>query len=161
MGFFASELYSVLEAHNSTDGNPWTVLSRMGIHPQQVDRLKKAFDDPGQIATLHESFVDQIKSTLNINTNEWSRISAALEADLILRLLLYHNYELYRALNIANAVFSSTFRDLMIANGDIHHVYLTREEDDHTQSQLESRTRKRPGRKRVFSEDIIKQPTTK
>lgn len=124
MGFFAGELEAILRAHVShPNGSPWSILTRMGVHPQQIDRLKKAFDDIGQVATLQSSHLQQLKQELELSPAEWARLQAGIEADTFMRLLLYHNYPLEEAANKANAVFSAALKDKLATGGKSENVY--------------------------------------
>ncbi len=116
MGFFAGELESVLEIHAST-GSPWSILTRLGVHPQQIDRLKKAHDDISQVATLQATYLQQMRHELELTPVEWSRLQAGIQADIFLRLLLYHNYPLDEAADIANSVFALKLRNSLAVGG--------------------------------------------
>jgi hypothetical protein len=124
MGFFAGELEDVLSAHVAhPHGSPWAILTRMGVHPQQIDRLKKAADDIGQVATLQAVHLQQLRQELELTPVEWARLQAAIEADTFLRLLLYHNYPLDEATNKANAIFAATLKDKLATGGKSENVY--------------------------------------
>lgn len=124
MGFFAGELAAILQAHLShPGGSPWVTLTRMGVHPQQIDRLKKANEDIGQIASLQESHLTQLRQELELTPLEWARLQAGIEADMFFRLLLYHNYPLEEAANRANAVFASTLKDRLALGGKSDTIY--------------------------------------
>lgn len=119
MGFFAGELQFILEKRVShPQGSPWAYLTRLGVHPQQVDRLRKASEDIGLIATLPEASMRALRQSLDLTIDEWSRLQAGLEADTFLRLLLYHDYPLEEAANRANAVFAATLKERLTLNGD-------------------------------------------
>ncbi len=120
MGFFASELYAILErrVEHPQVGTPWTILSRLGIHPQQVDRLRKANDELGLIATLPASLITKIQNELELTKEEYARLMAAIEADVFLRLLLYHQYSLEEAANRANSIFAASLKDFISAQGN-------------------------------------------
>ncbi len=120
MGFFASELYAILErrAEHPQVGTPWTILSRLGIHPQQVDRLRKANDELGLIATLPAALISKVQNELELTKEEYARLMAAMEADVFLRLLLYHQYPLEEAANRANSIFAAALKDLLAAQGN-------------------------------------------
>jgi hypothetical protein len=131
MGFFAGELEAVLRAHVAhPNGSPWSILTRMGVHPQQIDRLKKAFDDIGQVATLQGTYLQQLRQELEMAPAEWARLQAGIEADTFLRLLLYHNYPLEEAANKANAVFSAVLKDMLATGGKTDNVYAPLSESD-------------------------------
>jgi len=124
MGFFAGELEAILRNHVAhPNGSPWSILTRMGVHPQQIDRLKKAHDDIGQVATLQGSHMQQLRQELELSPIEWARLQAGIEADTFLRLLLYHNYPLDEAANKANAVFSAVLKDKLATGGKTDNVY--------------------------------------
>ncbi len=129
MGFFAGELAAILSAHQShPQGSPWAILTRMGVHPQQIDRLKKANEDIGQIATLPQPYLSQLRAELDLTSPEWARLQAAIEADVFFRLLLYHNYSLEEAANRANAVFANVLKDQLAASGKQESIYVPTEE---------------------------------
>src|SRR5579883_2575357 len=112
MGFFAGELEHVLRNHTThPQGSPWSILARMNVHPQQIDRLKKAAEDIGQVATLPDQSMQQLRTELELTPLEWSRLQAGIEADVFLRMLLYHSYPLEDAVNTANAIFAAMLKD--------------------------------------------------
>ena len=117
MGFFAGELEQVLFAHAQVQGSPWSILARLSIHPQQIDRLKKAADDITQVATLPDVALQQLRHELELTPAEWSRLQAGAEADASMRMLMYHSYPLDEAVNHANAIFAASFKDRLITNG--------------------------------------------
>jgi hypothetical protein len=118
MGFFAGELYAILEAHWAPpSATPWSLLSRMNVHPQQIDRLKKAADDIGLVATLKGSDLQRLRDELDLSLIEWARLQAGMEADIFLRLLLYHTYPLYEAANKANMIFAAELKDRLMLGG--------------------------------------------
>ncbi len=118
MGFFAGELEQVLRNHIShPQGSPWSILARMNVHPQQIDRLKKAAEDIGQVATLPDVSLQQLKQELELTPAEWSRLQAGIEADVFLRMLLYHSYPLEDAVNTANSIFSAMLKDRLATGG--------------------------------------------
>src|SRR5271165_2340937 len=131
MGFFAGELAAILQTHvNHPDASPWSILSRMGIHPQQIDRLKKAAEDLAQVATLQSAQLQQLRQELELSPGEWARLQAGAEADTFLRLLLYHNYSLEDAANKANAVFAAALKDKLATGGRSESVFPTLTEHD-------------------------------
>jgi hypothetical protein len=89
----------------------------MNVHPQQIDRLKKAADDIGQVATLPDASLQQLRIELELTPQEWSRLQAAIEADVFLRMLLYHSYPLDDAVNTANNVFAAMLKDRLATGG--------------------------------------------
>jgi hypothetical protein len=118
MGFFAGELENVLRNHIShPQGSPWSILARMNVHPQQIDRLKKAADDIGQVATLPDISLQQLRNEIELTPLEWSRLQAGIEADVFLRMLLYHSYPLEDAVNTANAIFAAMLKDRLATGG--------------------------------------------
>ena len=118
MGFFAGELYAILSAHQShPQGTPWSILARIGVHPQQIDRLKKAADDIGQVATLPDVALQQLRNEIELTPLEWSRLQAGIEADVFLRMLLYHSYPLEDAVNTANSIFAAMLKDRLATGG--------------------------------------------
>jgi hypothetical protein len=124
MGFFAGELLVVLQENNPLPNDrPWNLLHRLNIHPQQVERLAKAAEDIGQVATLPLPFLDQLKRELNLSPIGWARLQAAIEADAFFRLLLYHNYSLEEATNKANAIFAGSLRDHLANGGKGDSIY--------------------------------------
>lgn len=128
MGFFAGELAAILSAHQShPQGSPWAILARMGVHPQQIDRLKKANDDIGQIASLQNSFLVQLRQELDLAPMEWARLQASVEADVFFRLLLYHNYPLEEATNWSNAIFASALKDRLAVGSKAESIYVAAE----------------------------------
>lgn len=123
MGFFAGELEHVLRLHIAhPQGSPWSILARMNVHPQQIDRLKKAAEDIGQVATLPDVSLQQLKQELELSPAEWSRLQAGIEADVFLRMLLYHSYPLEEAVNSANAIFAAMLKD-RLATGGGEYIY--------------------------------------
>ena len=131
MGFFAGELEAILRSHVAhPNGSPWSILTRMGVHPQQIDRLKKAYDDIGQVATLQTSYLSQLRQELELSPIEWARLQAGIEADTFLRLLLYHNYPLEEAANKANAIFTATLKDKLATGGKTDKIYAPLSESD-------------------------------
>lgn len=123
MGFFAGELESILRAHVAhPQGSPWSILARMGVHPQQIDRLKKAAEDIAQVATLPDPAMRQLRSELELSLSEWARLQAGIEADVFLRMLLYHSYPIDEAANVANSIFAAMLKD-RIANGGGEHLF--------------------------------------
>lgn len=124
MGFFAGELEAVLGNHTLPKGSsPWAILQRMGIHPQQIERLKSAAEDLGQVATLPPTVLQQMKQELELAPIEWARLQAGIEADTFLRLLMYHNYPIEEAANKANAVFSAALKDRLTTGGRSETIY--------------------------------------
>lgn len=124
MGFFAAELETVLKDHNLHErANYWSILTRMGVHPQQIDRLKKAAEDAASVASLQTSHLDQLCRENDLTHAERCRLIAGVDADTILRLLLYHNYPLEEALNKANAIFAASLKD-HLASSDPHAIYV-------------------------------------
>lgn len=123
MGFFAAELYAILQAHNPRD--PWSLLARMGIHPQQIDRLKRASENPSEVASLYGPDRERLRQELEPTTLEWARLIAGSEADTFLRLLLYHNKPIDQAMEQANATFASTLKDHLATGGTGASVYPT------------------------------------
>lgn len=118
MGFFAGELENVLRNHIShPQGSPWSILARMNVHPQQIDRLKKAADDIGQVATLPDVALQQLRTEIELTPLEWSRLQAGIEADVFLRMLLYHSYPLEDAVNTANSIFAAMLKDRLATGG--------------------------------------------
>src|SRR5271165_4967687 len=92
MGFFVGELVSVLETYmQPSDDSPWSVLARIGIPDQQIDRLESALDDITVIASLPTVQQQFIQQELELLPREWARLQAGAEADVFLRLLLWHN----------------------------------------------------------------------
>lgn len=112
MGFFAAELESLLRQHSAhPQASPWAILSRLGVHPQQVDRLKKAADDPRLIATLPEKFLPSLQQELGASPQEWARLMAGIEADVAIRMTQYHGYDGDEGMNTGNAIFSAMLKD--------------------------------------------------
>jgi hypothetical protein len=131
MGFFAGELEVVLREHNPLPNeSPWNVLNRLSIHPQQIERLQKAAEDIGQVATLPPNLLVQIRQELNLNPISWARLQAGVEADAFFRLLMYHNYSLEEAVNKANAVFASALKDRLAVGGKSDSIYASSPELD-------------------------------
>jgi GAF domain-containing protein len=125
MGFFAGELEAVLRAHVTHPNNsPWAILTRIKVHPQQIDRLKKAQEDIEQVATLHVSYLQQLRQEFDLNPAEWARLQAGLEADSFLRLLIYHNYPIDDAINHANAIFAEVLKDLLATGRKTDDIYV-------------------------------------
>jgi hypothetical protein len=115
MGFFAGELEIVLQEHNPLPNeSPWNVLNRMSVHPQQTERLQKAAEDIGQVATLPLPVLQQLKQELNLSPISWARLQAGVEADAFFRLLMYHNYSLEEAVGKANAIFAAALKDRLV-----------------------------------------------
>lgn len=155
MGFFAGELATILSHHlPHPSSSPWSLLSRQGVHPQQIDRLKKASEEISLIASLPEATILQLRSELELTTLEFSRLQAALEADVFLRLLIYHSYPMDEAVNKANAVFAATLKD-MIASGGSEHVFppLSGRDQQGIETQ---RLPNRPGRRRKAAPEEIR-----
>jgi hypothetical protein len=124
MGFFAGELEVVLQEHNPLPNeSPWNVLNRLNVHPQQTERLQKAAEDIGQVATLPPPLLLQLKQELNLSPISWARLQAGVEADAFFRLLMYHNYSLEEAVNKANAVFASALKDKLATGGKSESIY--------------------------------------
>ncbi|MBA3825221.1 MAG: hypothetical protein H0X24_15145 [Ktedonobacterales bacterium] len=124
MGFFAGELEVVLQEHNPLPNeSPWNVLNRLNVHPQQTERLQKAAEDIGQVATLPPPLLLQLKQELNLSPIAWARLQAGVEADAFFRLLMYHNYSLEEAVNKANAVFASALKDKLATGGKSESIY--------------------------------------
>lgn len=131
MGIFAGELFAVLDKHKGpNDASPWSILQRMGVHQQQIERLQIAFDDISQVAALQAPYLTQLRQELNLSPAEWARLQAGLEADTFLRLLLYHNYPLEEAANKANAVFSAAVKDKLATGGRSESVFPVLSEKD-------------------------------
>jgi hypothetical protein len=121
VGFFAGELERILSKRQKN--SPWSLLSRMGIHPQQVDRLKKAYDDIGQVATLQKAHLDQIRFDLELSQEEWARLNSASRADTVLRLFLYHDYPLDQAARMANAIYVDTLQNLLLVGDKMEDIF--------------------------------------
>jgi hypothetical protein len=124
MGFFAGELAVVLGEHNPLPNeSPWNVLNRLNVHPQQTERLQRAAEDIGQVATLPHPLLWQIKQELNLSPVAWARLQAGIEADAFFRLLMYHNYSLEEAVTKANAIFANTLKDYLAVGGKSESIY--------------------------------------
>ncbi len=124
MGFFAGELAMILQAHlHHTGDSPWETLTRIGVHPQQIDRLKKASEDIGQIANMQESYLIQLCEELELTPLEWARLQAGIETDMFFRLLLHHGYRIEVAANRANDVFASALKDRLALGGKSDEIY--------------------------------------
>lgn len=118
MGFFAAELENILHAHLSHEGaSSWSILSRLGIHPQQIDRLKKAADDIMLVSTMPEADFDRLCAELQLSPLELARLHAGTEADVALRMTKYHGYSDEEVANIANAIYSSSLKDRLTQHG--------------------------------------------
>ncbi len=131
MGFFASELATILETYQRpTDESPWSILTRMGIHPQQIERLQKAVDDFTAIATLTATHQQQLRQELALTPIEWARLQAGSEADTFLRLLLFHHTPLDDAANKANAVFAASLKDKLATGGQSSSIFPILNEHD-------------------------------
>jgi hypothetical protein len=130
MGIFAGELYAVLERHSPPDANPWAILTRLGVHQQQIERLQAAFEEIGLVATLQSTYLTQLRQELSLTPSEWSRLQAGMEADTFLRLLLYHNYPVDEAANKANAIFSAAVKDKLATGGRSESIFPTLSERD-------------------------------
>lgn len=111
MGFFAAELETILADRAKNSARPWSVLSRMGVHPQQIDRLKKAAEDVRQVASLPEPSLEQVRVELELTPYEWARLRAGMEADVTLRMTDYHGYSNEDIMNMANTIFSNSLKD--------------------------------------------------
>jgi hypothetical protein len=130
MGIFAGELYAVLERHSAQSANPWAILTRLGVHQQQIERLQAAFDEIGVVATLQASYLTQLRQELSLTPAEWARLQAGLEADTFLRLLLYHNYPVDEAANKSNAIFSAAVKDKLATGGRSDSIFPSLKEHD-------------------------------
>lgn len=118
MGFYAAELEQFLATRTQHQASPWSVLSRMGMHPQQIDRLKKAAEEPVNVSAAPKEFQRRMRDELQITPAEWYRLMAALEADVTLRICLYYGYDTDTAMNLANVEFACVLKD-RIAQGDL------------------------------------------
>ncbi len=127
MGFFASELAAALQAHVRSNQSPWAVLSRLGVHPQQIDRLKKAAEDFGLVASLKMEVIVQIEQEIEATRYTHFRLMAALDADQMLRLMAYHNYPVDEIANNANALFNASLLDMMASGSE--QVFPKRKDD--------------------------------
>ncbi len=126
MGFFASELAAILEEHQPPGSDsPWAIVQRLGVHPQQVERLQAAAEDISQVATLQASVLQQLRQELDLTPLEWARLQAGSEADAFFRLLVYHNYPLEEAANKSNAVFAAALKDKLATGGNSASIYPT------------------------------------
>jgi hypothetical protein len=124
MGFFASELGAVLVAHQAHGvDSPWLLLQRLGVHPNQVERLQQAAEDVTQVATLQASVLHQLRQELELSPYEWARLQAGSEADTFFRLLTYHNYPIEEAVNKSNAVFAAALKDKLATGGRSESIY--------------------------------------
>jgi hypothetical protein len=124
MGFLASELGAILTTHQApgTD-SPWLLLQRLGVHPNQAERLQQAADDVTQVATLQASVLQQLRQELDLSPYEWARLQAGSEADTFYRLLTYHNYPVEEAVNKSNAVFAAALKDKLATGGRSESIY--------------------------------------
>jgi hypothetical protein len=126
MGFFSAELAAILIDHQPQGAeSPWLPLQRLGVHPQQVERLQHAADDIGQVATLQANVLQQLRQELGLMPIEWARLQAGSEADTFFRLLVYHNYPLEEAANKSNAVFAAVLKDKLATGGRSESIYPT------------------------------------
>lgn len=124
MGFFASELATVLKEHNTLPlESEWAILHRLGVHPDQVEHLQKAADDFALVATLPSPVVHQLRQELGLSPIEYARLQAGLEADAFMRLMVYHNYPIEEAANKSNAVFANALKDKMATGGKSESIY--------------------------------------
>src|SRR6185437_15571623 len=124
MGFFAAELAAILADHQPSGAEtPWTPLQRLGVHPQQVERLQHAAEDIGQVATLQANVLQQLRQELVLSPFEWARLQAGSEADTFFRLLVYHNYPLEEVANKTNAVFAAALKDKLAVGGRSESIY--------------------------------------
>lgn len=131
MGFFAGELYAVLERHKCADlASPWDILARMGLHPQQIERLQCACEDVATVASLQAPYLTQLRQELQLTPIEWARLQAGIEADVYLRLLLYHKYSLEEAASKANMIFAAAIKDKLATGGRGESVYPMLSESD-------------------------------
>ncbi len=118
MGFLAAELDEILKKHYKKEkGSHWSLLAQIHVHPQQIERLRFASEEFGRVASLQGSYLLTLKDSLSLDTKEWARLQAAVEADKSLRMFLYHKLDLDEAMNKANAVFSGALHDLQISFG--------------------------------------------
>ncbi|MBA3826837.1 MAG: hypothetical protein H0X24_23455 [Ktedonobacterales bacterium] len=118
MGFFAGELEHILRTRVPALASPWTILTRANLHPQRIERLKRAAEDISQTTTLPLDVQQQLRRELDLTATEWARLQAADEADKFMRLFIEHHYPLEEAVNKANAVFASALKD-RLASGDL------------------------------------------
>ncbi len=126
MGFFAGELAEILEQHQPPGSESrWVVLQRLGVHPNQIERLQHAADDVGQVATLQTNILQQLRQEYGLSPAEWARLQAGSEADTFYRLLVYHNYPLEEAINKSNAVFAAALKDKLATGGRGESIYPT------------------------------------
>ncbi len=124
MGFFASELATILKVHNTVPHeSEWAILFRMGTHPSQVERLQHSADDFGQVATLPSHTIQQLRQELGLSPIEYARLQAGVEADAFFRLMVYHHYPLEEAANKSNAVFANALKDKLATGGKSESVY--------------------------------------
>ncbi len=120
MGFFAGELEHALRARTHANGSPWTLLTRASLHPQRIERLKRAAEDISLTTTLPPDVQQHLRRELDFSPMEWARLQAAHEADTFMRLFIDHHYPLEEAVNKANAVFASTLKDMLAASALTH-----------------------------------------
>lgn len=124
MGFLASELGAILGSHQPPGmDSPWSLLQRLGVHPNQVERLQQSADDVTQVATLQASVLQQLRQELDLSPYEWARLQAGSEADTFFRLLTYHNYPIEEAVNKSNAVFAAALKDRLATGGRSESIY--------------------------------------
>lgn len=154
MGFLASELEVTLKQHNTSNTESvWAVLLRMGVHPTQVERLQRAADDFGQVATLPQNTLLQLRQEFGLTPIEYARLQAGIEADAFFRLLIYHNYPLDEAANKSNAVYANALKDKLATGGKSESVYPNLEGMD--QARATTPPPRRRGRARKVQEAVL------
>jgi hypothetical protein len=125
MGFFASEFLAIMQCRVAPGRSPWSTLQSFGVSDAQIKRLQAAAENIGEVATLPYSNLRAISQTFEFTLSEDARLLAALEADVFLRILLYHNYPLDRAAIYANAAFAGSVKDHLAANARFGGIFPT------------------------------------
>ncbi len=152
MGFFASELLTVLRSHTAPADSPWDILRRLGVHEGQIVRLQEAAEDVVLIASLPSSTLGLLRQELSLSPLENARLIAGQEADVFFRLLIYHNYRLDEAVNKSNSVYTASLKDHLASGGTSESIYPT--VTSQAQGEAQAQKTRRPGRARVKSEYI-------
>jgi hypothetical protein len=152
LGFFASELLTVLRSHTAPADSPWDILRRLGVHEGQIIRLQEAAEDVVLIASLPSSTLGLLRQELNLSPLENARLIAGQEADVFFRLLIYHNYRLDEAVNKSNAVYAASLKDHLASAGSSDSIYPT--VTSRVQGDAPAAKTRRPGRARAKSEYI-------
>jgi hypothetical protein len=123
MGHFAAELITIITEHVGAE-NVTQCLQAYDMSPKQIQRLATAAEDPAMVATMQLSKCNELVQNLDLNKLEQGRLEAGREADMYLRLILYHKWDIEKAMTYSNAIFANTLKEILANGGNPYARYV-------------------------------------